>query len=222
MNKILLVEDNVKILNTNKEFLEQEGYTVYIADTLSKGRYVLENKNVDIIVLDIMLPDGSGIDFCTEIRKQFDIPVIYLTCLEEEDNLVKALKAGGDEYMTKPYNLAALSARIMALLRRVKIEKTTLKNYTVGPLTVDYNKRIVSMDGTDLLLKPKEFDLFIFLLQKMEQDFTAEELYNLIWSGESIDVRTVVVHISSLRKKLEDSPFYIITNQRKYYSLNMD
>jgi len=222
MNTILLIEDNIKILNTNREFLESEGYSVYTAATLEKGRQILKDEQIDLLILDIMLPDGSGIDLCDEIRKQSDTPVLYLTCLEEDDNLVAALKAGGDEYMTKPYSLAALSARVMALLRRVRIDKSAPGNFGVGPLTVDFAKRIMYMNGNDMLLKPKEFELLLVLLRSMGKKFTSDELYSLIWTGEAVDVRTVVVHISLLRKKLYDSPFYILTDERKYYSLCMD
>ena len=219
MNTILLVEDNAKILKSNKEYLESEGYTVYTASTLEDGSSILRSREINLIVLDIMLPDGSGIDFCAEIRKQHDIPVLYLTCLEEDDTLVSALKAGGDEYMTKPYKLNALSARIMALLRRVRIERSAPDVFTIGPLTVDCGRRLMFLYDKDLLLKPKEFELLLTLVRSMERQFSAEELYTLVWSGAAVDTRTVAVHISSLRKKLEDSPFAIATEQRKYYKL---
>lgn len=226
MNTILIIEDNARILDTNKEYLETEGYTVHTAATLAEGMAVLQKEAVDMIVLDIMLPDGSGIDFCAEIRKQYDIPVLYLTCLEEDTTLVNALKAGGDEYMTKPYKLEALSARVMALLRRVRLERSAPKFLTVGPLTVDCGKRVMFLNGKDMMLKPKEFDLLLALVRSMDRRYTAVELYNLVWPGKAndtgTDVRTVAVHISSLRKKLENSPFIIVTEQRKYYSLIME
>ncbi|MCL2109267.1 MAG: response regulator transcription factor [Oscillospiraceae bacterium] len=222
MNTILLIEDNAKILESNKEYLEAEGYTVYAAATLKHGAEILRNRDIDLIILDIMLPDGSGIDFCAEIRKSHEIPVLFLTCLEEDTSLVEALKAGGDEYMTKPYRLDALSARVMALLRRVRIERSAPEIFKVGPLTVDCGKRMMFLNGMDMLLKPKEFDLMLTLLRSMERLFSAEELYTLVWSGKAVDTRTVTVHISSLRKKLEESPFIITTEQRKYYSLSME
>ena len=222
MNTILLIEDNTKILGTNKEYLESEGYMVHTALTLAEGEFVLRKENIDLLILDIMLPDGSGIDFCAGIRKYTDIPVLYLTCLEEENALIAALKAGGDEYMTKPYSLEALSARVMALLRRVRLERSAPEIFHIGPLSVDCAKRKMFLSGNDMLLKPKEFDLLLVLLRGIEQKFTAEELYTLAWSGEAIDVRTVVVHISTLRKKLEESPFLIMTEQRKYYSVTVE
>ena len=222
MSTILLIEDNLKILDANKEYLESEGYAVLSAATLAEGGLILRENAVDLLILDIMLPDGSGIDFCAEIRKFTDIPVLYLTCLDEGDSLVAALTAGGDEYVTKPYSLDTLSARIMALLRRVRISKLSPEAFSLGPLFVDCGKRMMSLNNADMMLKPKEFDLLLVLVRGLGQKFTAEELYGLVWSGDAIDVRTVVVHISSLRKKLENSPISIATEQRKYYRLYME
>jgi len=222
MNTILLIEDNVKILETNKELLESEGYAIHTAKTLSDGSRILQDEPIDLVILDIMLPDGSGIDFCAEIRKQYDIPILYLTCLEEDASLVAALKAGGDEFMTKPYNLDVLSARVAALLRRVRMDRSAPTSFTVGPLAVDCGKRMMYLDGVDMLLTPKEFDLLLVLVRGMGRRFTSEELYGLAWTGKAIDTRTVAVHISILRKKLSESPFYILTEQRTYYSLHME
>jgi len=222
VNSILLIEDNKIILDTNKEFLDSEGYGVHTAETLSDGFHILQKERIDLIILDIMLPDGSGVDFCAEIRKQYDIPVLYLTCLEEEAALVAALKAGGDEYMTKPYSLDALSARIAALLRRVRMDRSSPADFTVGPLTVDCGKRVMYLNGADMLLKPKEYDLLLILVRGMGQRFTSDELYGLVWAGKATDTRTVAVHISMLRKKLGESPFYILTEQRTYYSLHIE
>ena len=222
MYTLLLIEDNMKILDSNKEFLEAEGYAVHATSSLAEGRAVLRDKAVDLIILDIMLPDGSGIDFCSEIREHTDVPVLYLTCLDEGDALIDALAAGGDEYVTKPYSLDALSARVMALLRRNRIGKLSAGTFSLGPLFVDCGRRKMAMRNVDMALKPKEFDLLLVLVRGIERQFTAGELYKMVWAGEAIDVRTVVVHISSLRKKLENSPFYIATAQRKYYSLHME
>ncbi|MCL2084598.1 MAG: response regulator transcription factor [Oscillospiraceae bacterium] len=218
MNTVLLIEDNLNILGTNKEFLEAEGYTVHAAATLEEGGRILEGGQIDLLILDVMLPDGSGIDFCARLRERSDIPVLYLTCLEEEDALISGLKAGGDDYMTKPYSLAVLSARAEALLRRARERPS----FTAGPLSVDIVRRKMSLGGVSMPLKPKEFDLLLVFVRAMGKRFTAEELYALAWSEEAVDVRTVAVHISSLRKKIDGSPFYILTERRKYYSLHMD
>lgn len=225
MNTILLVEDNAGILATNKEYLEFQGYSVLTASTLLDGRMVLENHMVDLIILDIMLPDGSGIDFCAGIRKHHGVPVLFLTCLDDDVALVAGLKAGGDEYMTKPYSLAALSARVEALLRRVRIDKASEKRFNVGPLMIDCGKRRVYLDGVDVPLAPKEFDILLLLAQGTGKGFTAEDIYSQVWGGSLFDKRTVIVHISSLRKKLQmndESPLAITTEHRKYYCLQAE
>jgi DNA-binding response OmpR family regulator len=225
MNNILLIEDNAVIMYTNKEYLEFNGYAVYTAPALNDGENILASQHIDLIILDIMLPDGSGIDFCAKIRKRYDIPVLYLTCLDDDASLIAGLKAGGDEYMTKPYSLAALTARVEALLRRVKIERAKEKSFTVGHLYIDCGKRRVYVYNEDALLSPKEFDLFLFLARNTGRGFTAEDIYSQVWGDMAFDSRTVVVHISHLRKKLQlgdESPISIITERRKYYSLKND
>lgn len=225
MNTILLVEDNAKIMDTNKEFLEFQGYTVLTAPTLRDGRAALENHLVDLIILDIMLPDGSGVDFCAEIREHYDIPILFLTCLDDDAALVAGLKAGGDEYMTKPYSLAALYARAEALLRRVRIDKTSEKCFMAGPLLIDCGKRRVFLDNVMVSLTPKEFDILLLLARDMGKCFTAEDIYSQIWGDSLFDKHTVIVHISSLRKKLrmdDESSLNIATEKRKYYCLRTE
>lgn len=225
MNTILLVEDNTRIMNTNKEYFEFQGYSVLTAETLSDGKTALENHTVDLIILDIMLPDGSGIDFCAEMRKHRDVPVLFLTCLDDDASLVEGLKAGGDEYMTKPYKLSALSARAEALLRRVRLDKASEKSFTVGPLLIDCGKRRVYLSGADSSLAPKEFDILLLLARDIGKGFTAEDIYSQVWDNDLFDKRAVIVHISSLRKKLrmdDESPITITTEQRKYYCLRAE
>lgn len=225
MNTILLVEDNARIINTNKEYFEFQGYSVLTAATLNEGKTALENHNIDIIILDVMLPDGSGIDFCAEMRKIHDIPILFLTCLDDDAALISGLKAGGDEYMTKPYKLAALSARMEALLRRVRMDKASEKNIIAGPLLIDCGKRRVYLNGADVPLSPKEFDILLLLVRNMGKNFTAEDIYSQVWDKKFFDKRTVIVHISSLRKKLQmddEALLTIATEQRKYYCLRTE
>lgn len=225
MNTILLIEDNARIMDTNKEYLEFQGYSVLTASTLLDGRTVLKNHMVDMIILDIMLPDGSGIDFCAEIREYHGVPVLFLTCLDDDATLVAGLKVGGDEYMTKPYSLTALSARVEALLRRVRIDKASEKCFMVGSLLIDCGKRKVFLGDVDVSLTPKEFDILLLLARGTGKSFTAEDIYSQVWGNCLFDKRTVLVHISSLRKKLrmdDESPLTITTEHRKYYCLQAE
>lgn len=225
MNTILLIEDNNRIMESNKEYLEFQGYSVLTASSLRVAQAVLESNRVDLMILDIMLPDGSGIDFCARMREYMDVPVLFLTCLNDDASLVAGLKAGGDEYMTKPYSLAALSARAEALLRRVKMDKTAEQCFTTGPLLINAGKRRVILDGTEIPLSPKEYDILQLLARNMGKAIAAEEIYAQIWGGGLFDKRTVIVHISSLRKKLrmdDESPLTISTEGRKGYCLRAE
>ena len=225
MNAILLVEDNAVIMDSNREYLELQGYTVHTASTVREGEAALKTLQIDLIILDVMLPDGSGIEFCADMRKRNDIPVLFLTCLDDEAALVAGLKAGGDEYMTKPYSLAALSARAEALLRRVRMDRSSEKNFVIGPVLIDCGKRRAYLNGEDVMLTPKEFEVLLLLARDIGKRFTAKEIYSSVWRDELFDSRTVIVHISSLRKKLrlnDESPFSIATEQRKYYSLRSE
>ena len=225
MNAILLVEDNAVIMDSNREYLEMQGCDVYTAFTIREGLQAIESQRIDLIILDVMLPDGSGIDFCAKMRERHDIPVIFLTCLDDDAALIAGLNAGGDEYMTKPYSLAALYARADALLRRVRIERSSEKNLYIGPLLIDCGKRRVYIGDEDVMLTPKEFDVLLLLARDMGRGFTAEQIYSRVWGDELFDSRTVIVHISYLRKKLrmyDESPLSIVTEKRKYYSLRRE
>ena len=222
MNAVLLIEDNSVIMDSNREYLELQGYDVYTASTICESEAALENRRFDLIILDVMLPDGSGIDFCSRIRRRLDIPVIFLTCLDDDAALVAGLKAGGDEYITKPYSLAALSARAEALLRMVRMERSSEKSFRLGPLLIDCGKRRAYLNNNDVMLTPKEFDVLLLLAREIGRGFTAEEIYSHVWGDELFDSRTVIVHISCLRKKLrmsDESSLTIATEKRKYYSL---
>ena len=222
MNNLLLLEDNAVIMDSNKEYLELMGYEVHTAFTIQEGLLALESKHFDLIILDVMLPDGSGIDFCAKMREHYDIPVLFLTCLDDDAALVAGLRAGGDEYMTKPYSLEAMSARVEALLRRVRMERSSEKSFNIGPLSIDCGRRRVYLYGEDALLTHKEFDVLLLLARDMERGYSAQEIYSRIWGDEMFDSRTVIVHISSIRKKLrmdDESPVSIITEKRKYYKL---
>lgn len=221
---ILIVEDNENILRINKEALEMEGYHVLTAQSLKKAKEYIDKASIDLILLDIMLPDGSGVEFCRVIRKQIIVPILFLSCLDEKSNIIDGLKNGGDDYMTKPYSIDELITRCAALLRRVEIERNNKQSrMTYGPIVIDTTKKRAFLNGKDILLKPKELSLLILLLENSEHNFTAEDIYQAIWGQTANnDIRTVRVHISSLRKKLrldEEKSFSIETLNRKYYCL---
>lgn len=204
--KILLVEDNTEISDYNAKCLKEEGYLVSTATSLAEARRKLESFQADLLVLDIMLPDGSGIDFCREIRAVTACPILFLTNLTEVSQVVKGLRAGGDDYMGKPYRIEELIARIEANLRRVAMYSSMKMTVGNDVLTLDARSQRACLNGRDLLLKPKEYQILDFLMQNRNRYVSASELYAEIWGMSSNeDVRTIFVHISNIRAKLKNA-----------------
>ncbi len=220
-NTILLVDDETDILLTNCEYLEMNDYSVIKAESIKEAQEKLVLKP-DLIVLDIMMADGSGLDFCKSIREYLTTPILFLSCLNETEQVIEGFKTGGDDYLTKPYRLDELAVRCAALLRRVEIDKKDMPGKIVtGSLTLNWLQRTVYLNSMEVVLQPKEFALLLYLVQNAGQGFTADELYSAVWGSiGSDDVRTVKAHIYNLRKKLnidDNSPFSITMKNRKFY-----
>ncbi|MDR1188085.1 MAG: response regulator transcription factor [Bifidobacteriaceae bacterium] len=199
--RILLVEDNLEIQRANARLLQLSGYTVAMAFDLAQARAAIKSAAPDLVVLDILLPDGSGIALCDEIRPVTDVPILFLSALGETDDVVKGLRAGGDDYLPKPYHYDELVARIEALLRRARREGTP--TIRVGLIEVNLLSRRASVDGRDLLLAPKEFALLEILARGAGQYVSGAKLYERAWGMDPIDdVRTVWDHMSRLRRKI--------------------
>jgi len=206
---VLLVEDNENILTANREFLLMNGYGVLCAATLAAAESLLESSLPDIVILDVMMPDGSGFDFCVKLREEYDIPVLFLTALGDKSDLVKGLRLGGDDYLVKPYDVYELLARVEALLRRVRIDRTSAeaknKGFTIGPLYLDYIRQRAYIGKADLLLKTKEFNLLRVLAERRGEYISAEKLYDAVWGKiEPSDHRTLWVAMSGIRKCLAE------------------
>jgi len=234
MFNILLVEDNEAIQQINKEMLEEEGgYKVRLAMNLAEAQGSIKQSAPDLIVLDIMLPDGSGLDFLKELRKTgSDVPVLLLTALSESNDEVKGIREGGDDYVAKPYDSDVLLVRIEKLLNqklkadeRVKDAVAQTKNAAdivqYGPLTVNSITQRAKLDGEDANLTPKEFSVLAYFLKNMDKKLTPDEIYEGVWGQDSINsAGAIKVHISGIRKKLkmEDETSVVIeTVGRKYY-----
>ncbi|MDR1538170.1 MAG: response regulator transcription factor [Clostridiales bacterium] len=221
---VLLVEDNPRIQIANKDMLELQGYSVNIAPSLSEARKSLVRQRPDVIVLDIMLPDGNGLDLLRELRADrdtSDIPVLMLTALGTSDDMVKGLSDGADDYVAKPYEYTVLAARIEAVLRRTGKVKGKVRK---GPLELDVLAARAYLHGVDILLKPKEFAILLFMAQNENKCISAKQLYETVWkmpfANDSQALRTVV---SRLRRKLADTGYTIpIQHDDSSYCFRVD
>lgn len=200
--RILLVEDTADIMDFNCKGLRDAGYTVLAARTLFEARQELAKGEPDVIVLDVMLPDGSGLELCEELSGSAT-PILLLTCLAESEQVVRGLRAGGDDYITKPYRFEELLARIEAQLRRVERLRGEKIDSGGELLRLDSKLQRAFLGDRDLMLKPKEYLLLLTLVQNRNRFLGPGELYAEVWGAVSNnDLRTVLVHLSALRLKL--------------------
>ncbi len=198
---LLMVEDEVDVLAINKEYFEGKGYEVVGAATLAQARFQLEEHNPDLILLDVMMPDGSGFAFCAELRQKTNAPIIFLTCRDENESVVKGLLQGGDDYVTKPYDLAVLAARVGAQLRRTG--DMTAGRIELFPLSIDFLMGEASLDGVRIPLTQKELQLLGCFAMFAGRRLSYNEIYRRAWGGSSSGAaHTVAVHVANLRKKL--------------------
>ncbi len=206
--KILVVDDEPTLVATLRYNLEREGYQVITASdgesALSGARAVRPN----LVVLDLMLPGLDGLEVCRILRREMSVPILMLTAKGEEVDKVVGLEVGADDYVTKPFGMRELMARVRALLRRAEtLPRDEADVITAADLVVDLRRREVSLRGQALPLKPKEFELLLFFLRNRGRAFTREQLLDQIWGYDFVGgTRTVDVHVSWLRQKIEDNP----------------
>ncbi len=215
--RILLVEDNEKILKGNMRLLMWEGYTVDTATTILEAEKRIKENFPDVIILDIMLPDGSGIDFMKKLRDSYlsNVSILLLTGLGTQEDIVRGLSKGGDDYMTKPYDFSVLLARIEALLRRCARVPEFLEE---GALRLDIAADVASLDGVDLLLTQKEFLTLLILMQNMRRYVNSAYLYEKVWKMPyESNSNALKSTIKRLRMKLEGSDYLIEWSRDKGY-----
>ena len=227
MNRILLVEDDDNLVFGIEYTLTSEGYTVVIAGSLEEARKAIKTGDVDLILLDINLPDGSGYDLCREIRALSQVPIIFLTALDEETNVVAGLDLGADDYMTKPIRTKELLSRMKAVLRRKHKPTDETNRWISDDIEVRVLEGIVLKYKQELLLTGLEYRLLLMLMTHPKQICSRSIILNNLWdmSGEFIDNNTLSVHIRRLREKIEDVPAvprYIITVRGVGYKWNVD
>jgi two-component system response regulator RegX3 len=206
--KILLVEDEESIAEPLAAALRREGFDVVRAGTAAEGREALRARSPDLVLLDIMLPDGDGRDLLREIRTTSRVPVVMLTARGEEMDRVLGLELGADDYVTKPFSAAELVARLRAVLRRTAAPPPGDKQVlNVGDVEVDLNRRLVTRAGEPLDTTVKEFELLRVLVENAGKLVRRKTLMNEVWDpGWWGSTKTLDVHVSSLRKKLGDDP----------------
>lgn len=215
MKKILLVEDDVSILNGLNFFLKKEGFNIDTASNLSEARKLILLKTFDLLVLDVNLPDGSGFDLVKEIRDVSDLPIIFLTARDDQDDIIEGLKIGGDDYITKPFSLKVLSLKIDSILARKSATKEA-KILKSGGIVLDLVSHIAKKGDKDLELTPSEFKLLHIFMDNVEKAINREDILKELWDTNQ-DLRgnnTVSVYIKRLREKIEDDmrePTYIKT-----------
>jgi two-component system OmpR family response regulator len=214
--KILVVEDDKTMLEVLKYNLKKDGYDVVTATNGIQALDVARNAKPDLIILDIMLPELSGLDVCRTLRKELTVPILMLTAKGEEIDKVVGLEIGADDYVTKPFSMKELLARIRAIMRRTEMfqqdavpsgEEPALRIINTGDIKIDVARHSVTLRGVSLDLSPKEFDLLTFLVSNSGRVFEREHLLNRIWGYDYIgDTRTVDVHVRWLRRKIEIDP----------------
>ncbi len=208
MKKILIVDDEPTLVATLRYSLERDGFEVISADNGESAVSSARSHRPDLIVLDLMLPGLDGLQVCRTLRREMQVPILMLTAKSEEIDKVLGLELGADDYVTKPFSMREVMARVRALLRRADAPSAgTGLTLTAGAILVDMRKREASREGAPVALKPKEFELLAFLMQNRGQAFTREQLLEKIWGYDFAgDSRTVDVHVSWLRQKIENHP----------------
>ena len=208
--KILLIEDNVDLNDANSQALELQGYEVYVALTLEKGEQILSWIEPDVILLDVMLPDGSGFDFCEEVRKITTAHIIFLTAKASHEDMVRGFTNGGDAYITKPFDSEEMLVKVAAAIRRRKLDKSYL--ITKGSLTLDVMAAQAFTQGESLNLTSTEFSLLLLFVKNEGLALSATSIYETVWKMPAINYKRALHSvISKLRYKIENVEYDIVS-----------
>lgn len=207
--KILIVEDDEEIALCIKEYIEKNGYLAIWSSTGKEGNEEFKRDEFQLLIIDIMMPEMDGLTLCKNVRHTSDVPIIILSAKSEDYDKVRGLNLGADDYITKPFSLIELHARIESNLRRYRkymgiTENTNLLTYENG-LAINERDKYVEINDRNVHLTSKEFELLILMAQNPKKAFSKKELYEIIWGEEDVDGNnTVTVHIKQIREKLKD------------------
>jgi len=222
MKKVLIVEDDQAMAVALRDGFEYEGYSVVVARDGATGLRLASDKELDLIILDVMLPKMSGLDICKQLRNgDNNIPIIMLTARGQEIDKVLGLKLGADDYVTKPFSFMELMARVEALLRRASKPAAKIESYQFGDVALNFKTFQATKGSKPLELSPREFDILKYLIEHRGEVVTRDQLLDSVWGYDNFPfTRTVDMHIAKLRKKIEDTPSdprHIITVHRVGY-----
>ncbi|WP_281883712.1 response regulator transcription factor [Paenibacillus sp. YYML68] len=225
--KILIVDDETEIVELITLYLRREGYEVLCTSDGAEAVGMVNEHRPDLVILDVLLPSLDGIEVCRQIRKLYTTPILFLSCKSEDMDIILGFNIGGDDYITKPFSPGQLVARVKAHLRRSQLMEQTKDEgqHLIFPgLEMDLVNRTVKVNGHPVPLSSKEFDLLLQLARTPGKVLSLEQLYKLTWGVDSNgDTRTLLVHISNLRKKVEPNPAepkYILTVRGIGYKFN--
>ena len=212
---ILIIEDDITLNKGIMLTLRQNDINIKQAFTLEDSRNILKKEKIDLIILDVNLPDGNGFDFCKEIREKSTIPIIFLTACDMELDIVTGLELGADDYITKPFSLMVLRVRVMVALRRLE-NKNTNNKITIDNLILDFDKMEFAKDNNKINLSKTEQKLLKMLITNKGRVLTREQLIDNVWDNDSefVEENALTVNIKRLREKIEDNkskPKYIKT-----------
>lgn len=210
MDRILIIEDDKSIARLEKDYLEINGYEVIIEQTGDITRIIPMLEGISLVILDLMLPSGDGIEICKRIQSLKDIPIIIVSAKNQDMDIVLGLGVGADDYLTKPFSTNELIARVKAQLRRYSKMKTNPNatfedsNIVIRDFTINEMTKTFTLSGNPLELTPKEFDIILLLSKHRGRVFSKEEIYERVWKYDSLgDAFTVTVHVKRIREKID-------------------
>ena len=208
MERVLLLEDDLSLIDGLSYAFNKQGFEVSVARTITEAKIMFCEKDFDLLILDVTLPDGSGFDFCTYVRQKSHVPLIFLTASDEELSVVKGLDIGGDDYITKPFKLGILMSRVNALLRRSKNMETDCAELDSGGIKVNLSQCQAYKNGISLNLTAAEYRLLCFFMQNPNIVLSKDTILERLWdsSGSFVDDNTLSGYIRRLRMKIEDDP----------------
>ncbi|HEY2166299.1 MAG TPA: response regulator transcription factor [Jatrophihabitantaceae bacterium] len=216
MTRVLVVEDEESFSDALSYMLRREGYEVDVAATGPEALTAFERSGADLVLLDLMLPGLSGTEVCRELRARSHVPIIMVTARDSEVDKVVGLELGADDYVTKPFSSRELVARIRAVMRRgAEPEELLTSTVEAGPVRMDVERHVVSVDGKQVPMPLKEFDLLELLLRNAGRVLTRGQLIDRVWGADYVgDTKTLDVHVKRLRSKIEPDPAtpkYLVT-----------